>query len=1064
MSTKRFALAIVGVLALATALFYGQSLAGYASLTTYDETGAILKRNAYWKELRGDISVNDILKAEQQARSLPQAAQPPAAAPGLGGTQAQSFGPNPPSGTWQLLGPAPITPLYQPALKNAGRISALVVDTTTTGANSVMYAGPANGGIWKTTNNGTTWIPLTDTATSLAIGSLAIDPTNTQVVYAGLGEHRYAGNTFNGSGILKTTNGGTTWTSLGTAFFGNRNSRIGRLFINPNNTQQIYAASTIGFAYSNDGATTWQRFTNLPDMGQIDVLDIHINFATNVMIALVSNNGLYRSTDGGANWTNITAALPAANLWDSRARIISAPSNPAVMYLAIASSVQGGSTVFTGTYNGMFYSTNGGTTWTQMTSITESFTGTQGFYNLDMIVDPFDDNKVIFGGVDLWAATDARGPAAETNYRKISSWSASASYGVHADQQALTWASGCTASPCRLLTGNDGGVYYSDNYYSLPIENISYTTMNSNGFAISQFMGGDISPNFATTKLAIGGMQDNGTARYNNNTIWAEKRGGDGGYAVIDYTNTNVMYSMYTYASLQKSTDQGENWVDAISGITPTNASNFYTHYVLDRANSNHLILGTNRVWETIDGTNNWVASSPVFDSNVSRVAIAPSNSAVMYAGLNNGKVYRTANGNTGAAATWTEITGTLPGLYITGFWISPTNPDEVYVTMGAFSYGQTHYIYKTSNAGAAWASIQGNLPTLPVWAINSYPSDSGRVLVVGTDAGMFFSTNDGTAWTALNSGFPLTTIYHVSIDPQATSIVAWTHGRSVWWLAIPQAPVARPDTIGVYNGGNWFLRNTNSAGAADITVSFGGDPSDFPVVGDWNGDGVDSIGIYRSSTGIFFLSNSNTTPNVDYSFVLGNPNDTPFAGRWTADMTISGAGVYRNSNGILYQRKTLTTGFSDFFAVFGNPGDTGFAGDWNGDGLDSIGIYRPSVTKWFMTNNGGPNGITFSDIDFVWDIGANTLPVVGDWNAVGSHRVGHFNSTSGVFTLHSALATAGTDNSFAFGPNTAKPVAGKWTAAAVPATSKFNPALNSVIVNGSTGGTFTGDTSGNAD
>jgi hypothetical protein len=252
-----------------------------------------------------------------------------------------------------------------------------------------------------------------------------------------------------------------------------------------------------------------------------------------------------------------------------------------------------------------------------------------------------------------------------------------------------------------------------------------------------------------------------------------------------------------------------------------------------------------------------------------------------------------------------------------------------------------------------------------------------------------------------------------------------------------------RLDTIGVYKNGVFYLRNTNTAGIADIVATFGGDPSDLPVVGDWNGDGVDTIGVLRTTTGVYFLSDSNTTPAVNYSLVFGNPGDTPFAGKWTPDMTGDGLGVYRNSNGILYQRKNLTTGFDDFFAVYGNPGDQGFAGDWDANGLDSVGVYRSSVQTWYLTNNSTPSGITFSDIDFVWDIGTSAS-VVGDWDGDGDSTPGYL-TASGVFALHPDNASAGVDNVFAFGPTDSRPVAGKWIAGS-------RPASGGVIVGGGDG------------
>jgi hypothetical protein len=236
-----------------------------------------------------------------------------------------------------------------------------------------------------------------------------------------------------------------------------------------------------------------------------------------------------------------------------------------------------------------------------------------------------------------------------------------------------------------------------------------------------------------------------------------------------------------------------------------------------------------------------------------------------------------------------------------------------------------------------------------------------------------------------------------------------------------------------LYKNGVFSLRNTNTSGNADITANFGGDASDLPVAGDWNGDGVDTIGVYRGSTGVYFLSDSNTTPSVSYTLVFGNPGDTPFAGKWTADMTHDGVGVYRNSNGILYQKKDLTTGFSDYFAVFGNPGDQGFGGDFDGNGFDSIGIYRSSNTTWYMTNNSTPSGITFSDIDFVLNIGTRK-PVIGDWNGDGISTVGSF-AVSGVFYLHSTNSASGTDTTVLFGVGSSGsyPIAGKWIAAGKP-------------------------------
>jgi hypothetical protein len=241
-----------------------------------------------------------------------------------------------------------------------------------------------------------------------------------------------------------------------------------------------------------------------------------------------------------------------------------------------------------------------------------------------------------------------------------------------------------------------------------------------------------------------------------------------------------------------------------------------------------------------------------------------------------------------------------------------------------------------------------------------------------------------------------------------------------------------RPDTIGLYKNGTFYLRNSNTSGPADITVNYGGDPSDLPVTGDWNGDGVDTIGIYRSSSGVYSLSDSNITPTTSYTLVFGNPGDTPFAGRWTVSMTHDGVGVYRNSNGILYQKEALTTGFSDYFAIFGNPGDKGFAGDWNGDGLDSIGVYRSSIATWYLTNNSTPSGITFSDVSYGWNIGTH-LPLAGDWDGNLVSTGGEYDPATSVFLLNNANGTPTAVIYAVLGSGDGLPIAGKWVAGSVP-------------------------------
>lgn len=364
-------------------------------------------------------------------------------------------------------------------------------------------------------------------------------------------------------------------------------------------------------------------------------------------------------------------------------------------------------------------------------------------------------------------------------------------------------------------------------------------------------------------------------------------------------------------------------------------------------------------------------------------------------------------------------------------------------VTVNSITYNTSSQVVVSLNtSGATGASTTLTLKN---------PDDQTTTITIGITTSTNTSTPSSTATRTNTPSATATRTFTPSSTPTRTFTPSATPTRTATPTLTPIP--ARPDTIGVYLNGTFYLRNTNSAGAADVVSAFGGDPSDLPVAGDWNGDGRDTIGVYRSNVGVYLLSDTNTSPSVAYSVVFGNPGDTPFAGRWSTDMTIDGLGVYRNTNGILYQKKQLITGVSDFYAVFGNPGDQGVAGDWNNNGYDSIGIYRSSTQQWFLTNNSEPNGVTFSDIDFVWTIGT-ARAVVGDWDASAGSTVGYFTS-SGVFVLHSTNAAAGVDNTFAFGPASGYPISGKWTLPSQPpATGLVGSGTDSLnLTDGSDGG-----------
>jgi hypothetical protein len=236
------------------------------------------------------------------------------------------------------------------------------------------------------------------------------------------------------------------------------------------------------------------------------------------------------------------------------------------------------------------------------------------------------------------------------------------------------------------------------------------------------------------------------------------------------------------------------------------------------------------------------------------------------------------------------------------------------------------------------------------------------------------------------------------------------------------------PDGVGIYHDGHWFLRRDLSTGGADITVVFGNSIShpfvpDYPVVGDWNGDGVDTIGMYRVAQ--FVLSNSNTSPRVDYYFTFGNPGDRPLVGDWVGAGSTA-VGTFRPSDGLIYKRYALSFGFDDNFNLIGTPGDMAVVGDWDANGTDTIGLYRPANGVWYLSNT-NHRGFNESQLNVQRLIGLST-PVVGDWNGDGAADLGYHNPATGVFVTYSKA-------NFAFGPSGSRviPVSGRWGNSATP-------------------------------
>jgi photosystem II stability/assembly factor-like uncharacterized protein len=955
-------------------------------------------------------------------------------------------------------------------------VPAVAIDKTTSGANTVIYAGGANGGIWKSSNNGTTWTPTSDQADSMAIGAIAIDPANNQIIYAGTGEANQSADSYYGSGVLKSTNGGSTWTLNGGAFFGTRNSTINRIFVDPNNSTIVYAASSLGFIRSTDSGVTWARMQGgLPNSGNVVIWDAVIDSRTNpsTLYVMARNNGIYKSTNGGTSWVAQTTGLPAGTVFANRGRMAIAPSNRDVLYIVLGN---GSGLTFSGSFNGAYYTTDGGTNWASMAAHNTDVGGGQAWYDLNIIVDPLDDNKVFIAGIDLWVATNARGTSVTGNFHNVTN-----SYGgtanTHPDTHGLDFGA-CTVAPCRLYIGNDGGVFYSDDPGT--VSGVATWVNLNDGLAISEFTGGDIGPNYATTAQAFGGTQDNGSLRLDNtsNGNWSMRRGGDGGFAVINWQTPTTIFTQTQNGNIYRSTNGGNTF----SFLTNPSSSLFYAPITMDRTTSTHLAWGgVNFVYETTNNGTNWYASNNAsLAGNVSSLAIAPSNSAVIYAGTTNGKVCKTTSGNTGTSSTYTCVT-VASGQWMTSLWVDLTDPNTVYVTGGIFYAGNAGYLYKSTNGGTSWTSIRGTLPNIPIQSVVGYQSQTGRVLVVGNDAGVYYTADEGTTWVALNSGLPKTAVTQLAIDPANTTIIAFTHGRSAWKLDLPQyvpatntptvtntathtntplptfTPTASHTSAATATHTNTATATHTHTATATFTntppPTFTPDPTAThtatathtrtntatstltPSATNTPVPAMDTIGVFKD--GSWSLRNSNSAGSPDITAIFGITGDLPVVGDWNND-SIDTIGLYRN--GLFFLSDSNTTPAVNYNFAFGNPGDRPIAGKWdamtNGSG---IGVYRPSNGVVYLRRS-----VTVGFDDYYLIYGdPGDQPIAGDWDGNGFDGVGLYRTSNQIWYLRNnpANGVVYSDIDFTLDIASHSPIAGDWNGDVVSTVGYFTNA-----------------------
>jgi uncharacterized protein (TIGR03437 family) len=724
----------------------------------------------------GRIPEGARLKAIEHLRQIDQAAR--SRRTGLSAAALQPRLTSDPA-NWSPIGPRPTN--QGSTYVTAGRINAIAIDPRD---NNTIYIGAAEGGVWKSADGGATWIPLTDDQSSLANGAIVLDPQNPDIIYVGTGEENFAGDSYYGAGILKSTDRGATWTNIVGPFL---RARIGSIAIHPSNSQVLLCTTDTGIWRSEDGASNWTRVLGQGGTAAAFVQGTSVSFdPTNGDIAYAalggpngnSRNGVYRSSDSGKTWTLINGsganALPGANV--GRIEIAIAPSTPTTLYVGLQNSDPANF----GKFLGMWKTTDSGQTWNQLVTAPSNFCASQCWYDMTIHVHPKNADIVYGGGFGVIRSLD--GGATWSNLPFIGSNQIE----LHVDEHFLAY----TPDGSTLYIANDGGMWNTTDTTSPG--SVNWNNLNDT-LAITQFYPG-LATNPIDPNIVVGGTQDNGTQLYHGNPSWDNITCGDGGFAAIDPSNPEIIYGACQNISINRisaiSAADGV-FVPSTYGIDKTDRTQFISPLAIDPSSPQTLYFGTFRLWQSRDGAGRWTPISPDLTggrtATIKAIAVAPSDSNTVYVGASDGRVQVTRNALAGAGATWTNRSLALPARVVTAITVDPIDAATAYVTFSGFPTDGTGHVYRTRDAGSSWSDVSGDMPNVPVNDI-SVDADLLDTLYAGTDAGVMISTNAGANWTSLGFGLPKVVVSSLSLQRRARVLRAATHGRSVWEIAVPLA------------------------------------------------------------------------------------------------------------------------------------------------------------------------------------------------------------------------------------------------------------------------------------
>jgi photosystem II stability/assembly factor-like uncharacterized protein len=689
------------------------------------------------------------------------------------------------SGNWTELGPTNWT-TSTGGNPGVGRVRCFAIHPLDT---TVIYVA-TEGGVWKSTNSGASWNSLTDdNGDRMLVFSIAIAPSNKNILYAGLG----------GTGVIKSTDAGNTWTGTATG----PASITKKVLIHPANADLVFASSGSGIYRSADGGDSW---TQVHDKSKEDIEfkpgNPDIMYASGFGDLPTNISPVWRSSDNGITWTPVDAAHGMQI--DGRTQIAITPANPNIVYALQASGER---------FSRLYRSTNSGNTF----AVVETGDPAAGhnYFSYDIAANdssgiahhamaicghPTNEHDVHLASVNIWNTSDGG-----KNFNINTYWhypdNAPLGY-VHADVHYLEYV-GKT-----LYTTTDGGIFKSrDN-------GITWTDLSAGlGNAILY----QISNSKTNANVYAAAAQDNGSIIHNNNG-WVSWVGGDGVDCIVSHANENTAWGMVQFGHMVRT----ENGGQTATGLGRPAAGNFLSVMVQHPATASTLFAGLSGVYKSTDNGAFWTKiSGNVIPSFVDVLAVAQTNPSYIYAAAGN-KLYVTKNGG----ASWTTITAPLT---ISGVAISPLNPEKIWITSQTNTF--VNKILASVNAGTAFTDISFNLPNILPRCI-TVDDNLKESVYVGMGVGVYYIDKTMSAWLDMTDNLPKAPVNDIEIQQSSGKLRVATLGRGVWEMPLFIPPCGNATGLQVsqvtYNSAR--LTWNAVAGVVNYTVQYKGLSDLFPI------------------------------------------------------------------------------------------------------------------------------------------------------------------------------------------------------------------------------------------